>query len=83
MASGYTIEGPDGAEFSVTQAVTTGHPHTIDMRTGLLSVDGAVVYGQVSSGDTWEIPAGSAVSMTLVPVAGSGTLTATVRDTFE
>lgn len=82
MAAGYTINGPAGKAFVVTQAVVTGHPHTIDMATGLLSIDGATVYGAVAQGDLWTIPGGTSVSMTLVPTSGAGTLASAVKDTF-
>jgi hypothetical protein len=79
--SGYTITGPNSKTYSVTKVVVAGHPHVIDMATGYLSVDGVVQQGVVSSGDTWTIPGGAAVSQTL---SGSGiaTLTATVKDTY-
>ena len=78
--SGYTINGPGGKTFTVTQAVTDGNPHTIDMATGFLEVGGVVVTGQVTSADTWAIPGGGTVTHTLT---GSGlTLSTAVLDTY-
>lgn len=77
--SGYTINGPAGKQYVVTQALVSGHPHTIDMATGLLEVDGVVVFGGVSRADTWAIPAGAQVTMT---VSGSAVLSALVTDTY-
>ena len=80
--SGYTIYGPAGKQYVVTAPVVAGHPHTIDMATGYLSIDGAVVAGAVSQADTWAIPAGAQVTHALVPTSGSGTLATTVIDTY-
>lgn len=82
MPAGYTVLGPDGKVFTVTAAVVSGHPHTIEMSSGLLTVDGAYVYGAITAAQTWAVPPGALVTATLVPVSGSGTLTATVRDTY-
>jgi len=80
VGAGYTINGPSGKTFTVTKAVTSGHPHTIDMATGLLVVDGAVVVGQVTSADTWAVPPGGVVTHTL---SGAGlTLSTALKDTF-
>jgi hypothetical protein len=80
VGSGYTINGPGGRTFTVTKAVTSGHPHTIDMATGFLSVDGVVVVGSVTSADVWSVPPGGTVTHTLT---GSGvTLSTAVKDTY-
>lgn len=83
MGSGYTVNGPGGKTFSVNAPVTSGHPHTIDLATGYVWIDGAISYGIVTVAQTWPIPPGVQVPMTLVPVAGSGTLTVSdLRDVF-
>lgn len=82
IGTGYTIAGPDSKLFTVTQPVVSGTPHTIDMATGHLTVDGAIVHGEITQGDTWGIPGGSTVTNTLTPVSGSGTLTVAVTDTY-
>lgn len=81
MPTGYTINGPAGKKYIVTAAVTSTASHLIDMNTGLLYVNGVVVYGAVSQGDTWSIPPGQQVAQTLVPASGTGTLAAQVMDT--
>ena len=81
MPSGYTIYGPAGKAYTVTQAVVSGHPHTIDMATGLLMIDGTYVYGVTSSGATWAVPPGGQVTQTLTPVSGAGTMTVSTPDT--
>lgn len=82
MPSGYTIGGPDGRTFVVSQALTSGHTHRIDMRTGRLTLDGVLQVGAVSVGQTWGIPGGASVTHTLTPVSGTGTITVSVLDTF-
>ena len=78
-AGGYTISGPSGKQFIVTAPLVSGHPHTIDMATGLLEVDGVVVFGGVSRADTWAVPAGAQGTMT---VSGTAVLSALVTDTY-
>lgn len=75
---GYTINGPAGKTFTVTKPVTAGHPHTIDMATGRLVVDGAVQMGVVTSGDVWGVPSGGQITHTLT--GSGGVLSTTVRD---
>lgn len=80
--AGYTIHGPDSKQYVVTQSLPAGQTHTIDMRTGQLSLNGALQLGAVSRADTWSIPPGRQVLHTLTPVSGSGSLSGTVPDTF-
>lgn len=81
-ASGYTVNGPTGF-YVVTRALQTGHPHVIDMNTGLLSVDGVTVYGAVSRADTWTIPPGVEVLQTVTPVSGGvAAMRVVVTDTY-
>jgi len=80
VGSGYTINGPGGKTFTVTEAVTSEVPHRIDMATGFLEVGGVVVVGQVTSADVWAVPGGGTVTHTLT---GSGlTLSTAVADTY-
>lgn len=79
--SGYTVNGPDGKRFVVTRALTAGNPHSIDMDTGLLRVNGVLVFGGVTVADTWAIPAGRQVIHT-VTGSGSGDLSVKVADTY-
>ena len=81
-ASGYTINGPAGKAFVVTTPVVAGHPHTVDMATGFLTVDGAIVVGGVTQGDTWAIPGGSTATHTLTVPVGSAVLSTAVIDTY-
>lgn len=80
IGADYTINGPAGKQFTVTTPVTDGHPHTIDMATGFLEVDGAVVSGAVTQADVWSIPGGAQVTHTLT---GPGlSLSTAVTDTY-
>jgi hypothetical protein len=76
--AGYVINGPAGLSRSITRPLVSGQPHTIDMRTGRLSIGGTVI-SRSSSGDTWGIPKGAEVVSTLV---GAGDLAQRVRDTY-
>lgn len=82
MPSGYTINGPDGKQFVVTQALAAGQTHRIDMTTGRLFLNGALTVRGVGRAQTWTVPPGQEVAMSLVPVSGSGSMTVTVLDTF-
>lgn len=84
MPSGYSVNGPDGRKFTVTQALTAGQTHRIDMNTGRLYRNGVLQVGWVSRTETWGIPAGSlGVPYTLAPVSGTGLISApSVLDTF-
>lgn len=78
-SSGYTVNGPNGKRVVVTRALVAGSPHTYDMDTGLLRVNGVLVYGGVSVADTWSIPGGTRVTHTL---SGPGTLSVKVTDAY-
>ena len=82
MPNGYTINGPFSTQYTVTAAVTPTVGHVIDMATGLLRVNGDVVYGAVTRGDNWTVPPGQSAIATLVPVSGTGTLRVEVVDTY-
>ena len=82
MPSGYTITGPSEKVYTVTAAVTAAAPHTIDMSTGYLTINGVIQTGVVTVGNTWTVAPGAQVAMTLTPVSGTGTLSATVTDTY-
>lgn len=84
MSGGYTINGPAGKKYIVSAALAAGHLHTIDMNTGLLYVDGVdtATFGVVAQGDTWAVPPGQSVAVTLTTGAGAGTLDVAVTDTY-
>lgn len=56
--SGFTLTGPGGKQFVVTQAAGSGQTHEVNMRTGRVSLNGIVQSGAVSRADTWVIPPG-------------------------
>ncbi|MCC2030610.1 hypothetical protein [Microbacterium allomyrinae] len=82
MPDGYTITGPAGRHFDVTQPLAAGHVHRVEMRTGRVYLDGALQVGAVGRAETWAIPPGLQVAHTLVPVSGTGSLAVKVVDTF-
>ncbi|RLP74347.1 hypothetical protein D9V32_13445 [Mycetocola tolaasinivorans] len=75
---GYTITGPGGRRFVVTAALTSSQVHTIDMSTGILRINGAIVYGGTGRADLWSIPGGARVSH---QISAGGSLVTTVVDT--
>ncbi|PRB14461.1 hypothetical protein [Microbacterium sp. MYb62] len=80
--AGYTILGPGGKQYVVTQTLPAGSTAQIDMRTGWMTRGGVQQLGAVARADTWSIPGGQPVTQTLVPASGTGVLTAEVIDTF-
>lgn len=80
--AGYTVVGPEGRRFVVTQTLPAGQTHRIDMRTGWLYLNGALQIGAVGVSDLWTIPPGRQVAHILEPDSGAGTVMVTVTDTF-
>lgn len=74
---GYTVTA-DGHVITVTEPLVSGHPHTIDLLTGSLVVDGAQVVGGFTVYEPWTVPAGETVTVTV----SAGTVASEVRDTF-
>lgn len=83
-SGGYTINGPSGKQYIVTQGLFGGDTHRIDMRTGVLYLNGVVQLGAVSRADLWTIPPGIPATQTLVPVSGAANITLRVNviDTY-
>lgn len=79
--SGYTINGPDGKKFIVTSPLPAGQTDTIDFATGWVYRGGALLEKATSRSETWPVPPGTGVAMSLTPTTGSGVLTVKVHDT--
>jgi hypothetical protein len=75
---GYTLSGPDSKVITVTEPLVSGHPHTLDLFSGTLFVDGAQVVGGISVYQPWTVPVGASVTV----LVSAGTVTSTVRDTY-
>ncbi|KKX97742.1 phage distal tail protein [Microbacterium sp. Ag1] len=81
MTGGYTIYGPGGRSYVVTQTLPAGSTHVIDMSTGWITLNGVQQIGAVSRADVWTIPPGAPqVYHVLVPTSGAGVLSTTVTD---
>lgn len=78
-SGGYTVTGPGSKVITVTTPLVAGHPHTIDLTTGGLYVDGSRVVGGISVFQPWVVAAGASVS---VSSPSGTTLTVTVKDTY-
>jgi len=72
----YTVAS-QGHSFTVTQSLTDGQTHRIDMSTGWVYRDGVLQAGVVSSADVFTIPPGSAVTVT-----GPASMKILVTETF-
>lgn len=83
MPSGYRVNGPGGAQYIVSQALTAGQTHRIDFNTGWLYRNGVLQQGAVSRAQTFTISPGVASTMSLTPVSGSGLMTVKLTDTFS
>ncbi len=79
-AGGYTITGPGGRQYVVTQALASGQTHRIDMSTGWLYLNGALQSGAVSQARTWAIPPGTSAVHTIT--GGTGSMAVRLTDTF-
>ncbi|MGO2110734.1 MAG: hypothetical protein ACTH31_03895 [Pseudoclavibacter sp.] len=76
-ASSYTITSPLGT-FEVSGA-TSGGAHVVDLRTGRVTRNGALLTGVVARAETWDLPRGLSTTHTIS--AGTGVEWIT-RDTF-
>lgn len=76
--SGYTITGPAGRAFTVSSGPGSGVDR-IDMASGRVYRNGALLLGAVSRADLWTIPPGAPG---VTHAISAGTLTTTVTDTF-
>lgn len=75
---GYTVTGPGGRVITVVEPLVSGHPHTIDLSTSALVVDGARVIGGISVFEPWTVPVGSSISVSV----SAGTVAPAVKDTY-
>lgn len=72
-----------GRLVSVTRAVTSGSPHTLDMRTGILRVGGSVARGGYSYSELFSVKPGLPQSFySVANTSGSGTATVRYSDKF-
>ena len=82
MPGGYEVM-IGGQLIEVTRALTTGNPHTIDTRTGILRVNGAVVVGGLGIAELFRIQPGLPQSVYSVPkTTGTGTVKLDITDTY-
>ena len=83
-ADGYELAHPSGAVYQVDKPLVTGIPHEVDMRTGLLRVDGVVDMVGVTGASVWHVPPGAYHQMKVRPLTVGQTATAVcyVTDTY-
>lgn len=82
MPGGYEVM-IGGKLIEVTRALTSGNPHTIDTRTGILRVNGSVAINGLGIAELFQINPGLPQSIYSLPkTTGTGTLKVEVTDTY-
>jgi hypothetical protein len=79
-ASGYTVTGPDGRKVTVTNALTSGAPHTIDFAKGGLYVGDVRQLRAISVYQPWTV--GPGLPGVTATVNNGATLIQRVTDTY-
>lgn len=74
----YTISGPGGRTFQVTQSLTASQTHVIDFATGRVARNGAIQTGVLGKAATWAIPPNKQTKMSI----NAGTMTVQLHDTY-
>lgn len=78
VAAPYTVVGPGGRTFQVTQSLTGSQSHSIDFRSGRVSRNGVLQVGAVGRAELWTIPPGGTVLMSI----SDGVMSVQVDDTY-
>lgn len=81
---GYSVHGPRGHVFSVAAPLVPGNTDVIDMRTGWVYRNGALLVGGVARADVSQVLPGASSDQVFLLVApsGSGSMLVSVTDTF-
>ncbi len=74
----YSVSGPGGRSFQVTQALSAGQSHRIDLRSGRVYRDGVFQIGAVGRAQVWTVPPGGTAGMSI----SAGSMQVTVHDTY-
>lgn len=77
--AGYSIAGPEGRAFIVSRPVLPGQTHVYDMATGEYTVNGALVDGGITQGDSWVLGWGAVWAHTIV--GGTGGFSTAITET--
>lgn len=80
-AGGYTIGGPDGKNFVVTQPLVGGIPHVVDFRNRRLYVGGNRVLGGIGNATTWQVNPGLPTTIVTI-TGGTATIAASLPNTY-
>lgn len=81
FGSGYDLN-LNGRLVSITKSLASGSTHTIDMRTGILRQNGAVIAGGFSYSELLKVNPGTAQSFYAVAASGAGTVRLDYYDTY-
>jgi hypothetical protein len=87
ISEDYAVYGPGTGDtrkrFKVNGTVSNGHPNLIDLKTGIVRVDGIQRRGVIEDATTWGVPGGTTISHTLDSNGDPATLTVTITDTYS
>lgn len=87
ISEDYAVYGPGTGDtrkrFKVNGTVSSGHPNVIDLKTGIVKVDGIQRRGVIEDATTWGVPGGTTISHTLDSNGDPATLTVTITDTYS
>lgn len=82
-AERWRVTGKDGSSVLVVRPLRPGETHAYDLRTGVLTIDGAPApAGSLDEADTWVVPPARAIGHQLYVGTGTGTLDVFTRDTY-
>lgn len=81
LPSGYQVAAL-GKQWNVTQPLTAGQTHRLDVASGWLYRNGVLQVGAVASAEKFTIPPGKVTPVAFTPVSGSGVMTVKVADTY-
>lgn len=81
LPSGYQVAS-QGKQWNVTQPLSSGQTHRLDVASGWLYRNGVLQVGAVASAEKFTIPPGKVTPVAFTPVSGSGVMTVKVADTY-
>lgn len=83
MPGGYSIQSSAGAEYRVTTPLPSGYSHEIDMRDGMLRVNGNYSTTGVAVAGIWRISPGLKQTIRITPITtGTATMFVSVTDSY-
>lgn len=78
----YTVTGPGGRRWVVTQDLVPEHAHVLDFETGDLIIDGNVILDGLEEADPWTCPPSKSTRITLDPGGNTAVMTISTPPTW-